>query len=158
ISLNPLSDHRGEGRVRRYKATIAHPHRNFGARIPNFLSAAAGEGPFYCPGIHWIKWTDFDFPKNFLNQFEGPKFGLKGLRDLVGVQDRPLFLGVVKPNIGLKPEEFAQIAYEGWRGGLDIAKDDEMLADADWSPLVERARFATKARLKAEQETGHKKI
>jgi len=154
-----LNECRGEPCVRpTFEVVIAHPHRNFGPRIPNFLSAAAGEGPFYCPGIHWIKWTDFDFPENFLALFEGPQFGLEALREKTGVRGRPFFVGVVKPNIGLKPSEFAEIAYQGWKGGLDIAKDDEMLADADWSPLAERTRLASEARLKAEKETGTKKV
>lgn len=141
-----------------FDVTIAHPHRNFGPRIPNFLSAAAGEGPFYCPGIHYIKWTDFEFPESFLKLFEGPQFGMEGLRQMTGVRGRPFFVGVVKPNIGLTPAGFAEIAYQGWKGGLDIAKDDEMLADADWSPLAERAKRASEARLRAERDTGTKKI
>ncbi|HEX5036418.1 MAG TPA: RuBisCO large subunit C-terminal-like domain-containing protein [bacterium] len=157
VALTPdPSPEGGEGKA--YRVTIAHPHRNFGPRIPNFLSAAAGEGPFYCPGIHFIKWTDFEFPESFLNQFEGPQFGLQGLRDMTGVTGRPFFVGVVKPNIGLTPKDFSEIAYQGLKGGLDIAKDDEMLADADWSPLKERARLAGEARKRAEEETGEKKI
>lgn len=141
-----------------YRIEIAHPHRNFGPRIPNFLSAAAGEGPFYCPGIIKIKWRNFEFPENFLNQFEGPQFGLIYLRESLNVHGRPFFVGVVKPNIGLPPKDFADIAYQGWLGGLDIAKDDEMLADAPWSPLAERCRLTTEARLRAEKDSGRKKI
>jgi ribulose-bisphosphate carboxylase large chain len=154
-----LESRKGDPAGRPYHhVVIAHPHRNFGPRIPNFLSAAAGEGPFYCPGIHWIKWTDFDFPKTLLSRFEGPQFGLKGLRETTGIQGRPFFVGVVKPNIGLKPHEFAEIAFEAWKGGLDIAKDDEMLADADGSPLVERVLLTAGAMKKAESQTGEKKI
>jgi len=154
-----LKECRGDPPGRPYfEVEIAHPHRNFGPRIPNFLSAAAGEGPFYCPGISIIKWMDFEFPKSFLQCFEGPKFGLEGVRDLLGVRDRPIFIGVVKPNIGLSPGEFAEIAYESWIGGLDIAKDDEMMADAEWSPVVERARLCAQAMKRAEQNTGRKKI
>lgn len=141
-----------------YGAIIAHPWINFGPRIPNLLSAAAGEGPFYCPGIKNIKWTDVQFPKTYLDFFEGPQFGLKGIREILGVQNRPLFIGVVKPNIGLAPSIFAEIAYQSWLGGLDIAKDDEMLGDIDWSPLGERARLCSEARRRAEKETGQKKI
>ncbi len=143
---------------RTYRITVAHPHRNFGPRIPNLLSAAAGEGPFYCPGISIIKWTDFHLPKSFLNSFEGPRFGSDGIRKILNVFDRPIFLGVVKPNIGLAPRDFAELAYQSWLGGLDIAKDDEMLAETDWSPLKERARLCAEALRKAEKETGQKKI
>ncbi len=141
-----------------YQVEIVHPHRNFGSKIPNFLSAAAGEGPFYCPGIDTIRWMDFDFPEELLTTFQGPQFGLKGLRETLGIQNRPFFIGVVKPNMGLTPKDFADIAFEGWRGGLDICKDDEMLADLDWSPLKERAGLTTEALKKAESVTGKKKM
>lgn len=151
ISLEPLG-------AQSYRVEIAHPHRNFGPRLPNLLSAAAGEGPFYCPGIEVIKWTDMELPRHYLQNFEGPRFGLAGVRKQLGVGDRPLFIGVVKPNIGLAPQDFATLAYEAWRGGLDIAKDDEMLADADWSGVVERTTLTCRARQKAEQETGQRKF
>ena len=140
------------------RVTIAHPHGNFGPRIPNILTAALGEGAFYSPGIAAIKLIDFEFPESFLRHFDGPKFGIQGLRDILEVYDRPIFFGVVKPNIGLSPDDFAELAYQSWLGGLDIAKDDEMLSDVPWSPLRERAEKAGKARLLAEEITGEKKI
>ena len=140
------------------RVRIAHPHGNFGPRLPNILTAALGEGAFYSPGIATIKLIDIAFPHSFLRHFEGPKFGIQGLRDMLQVYDRPIFFGVVKPNIGLSPDDFAELAYQSWLGGLDIAKDDEMLSDVPWSPLRERAEKAGKARLKAEAVTGEKKI
>lgn len=140
------------------RVKIAHPHGNFGPRIPNLLSAVCGEGTFYSRGISVIKLFDIAFPDRFLRHFQGPQFGIEGLRDLLGVQDRPLFFGVVKPNLGLSPEPFADLAYEAWSGGLDIAKDDEMLADVPWSPLKERARLMGEARRRSEEESGERKI
>src|SRR4029434_4934824 len=130
-----------------YTVQIAHPHRNFGPRLPNFLSAAAGEGPFYCPAIETIKWLDFEMPPTFLKSFPGPRFGLSGIRDILWIHDRPLFIGVVKPNLGLSPRDFAELAYQSWVGGLDIAKDDEMLGDMDWSPLAGRTQESGKAEI-----------
>jgi ribulose-bisphosphate carboxylase large chain len=140
------------------RVRIAHPHGNFGPKLPNILTAAGGEGAFYSPGISVIKLLDIAFPDQFLQAFEGPKFGIKGLRDILGVYDRPLFFGVIKPNIGLAPEPFAELAYQSWLGGVDIAKDDEMLSDVDWSPLSQRARLLGAARLKSEKKTGESKI
>jgi ribulose-bisphosphate carboxylase large chain len=77
---------------------------------------------------------------------------------MLDVNNRPLFFGVIKPNIGLSPEISAALAYEGWVGGLDIAKDDEMLGDVLWSTLKKRAEIIGKARLKSEKKTGKKKI
>jgi ribulose-bisphosphate carboxylase large chain len=140
------------------RVKIAHPHGNFGPKLPNMLTAACGEGAFYSPGIPVIKLQDIDFPDSFLDHFEGPKFGIDGIRKLLGVYDRPLFFGVIKPNIGLAPEPFADLAYQSWLGGIDIAKDDEMLGDVEWSPFRKRARLLGRARLKSEQETGTPKI
>jgi len=140
------------------RVKIAHPHANFGPKLPNIMTAAAGEGAFYSPGIPVIKLLDIEFPDDFLQAFQGPQFGIKGLRDILGVYDRPLFFGVIKPNIGLPPEPFAELAYQSWLGGVDIAKDDEMLGDVQWSPLRQRARLLGKARLKSEQKTGESKI
>jgi len=140
------------------RAKIAHPHGNFGPKLPAMLAAACGEGTFFSKGISVIKLFDIEFPDSFLENFEGPKFGIEGLRDILQVYDRPLFFGVIKPNLGLSPEPFAELAYKAWLGGLDIAKDDEMLTDVDWSPLKQRAALLGQARKKSEVETGEKKI
>lgn len=140
------------------RAKIAHPHGNFGPKLPAMLAAACGEGTFFSKGISVIKLFDIEFPDSFLENFEGPKFGIEGLRDILQVYDRPLFFGVIKPNLGLSPEPFAELAYKAWLGGLDIAKDDEMLTDVDWSSLKQRAALVGQARIKSEVETGEKKI
>ena len=127
------------GPVHACRVTIAHPHGNFGPRIPNLLSAVCGEGVFFSPGIPLIRLQDIRFPDSYLAGFQGPRFGVAGLRDRLQAFGRPIFFGVIKPNIGLPAEPFAELGYQSWLGGLDIAKDDEMLADVDWCPLAERA-------------------
>jgi len=147
-----------EGSVHACRARVAHPHRNFGPRLPNLISAVLGEGAYFAPGIPIVKLLDIEFPAGFLAHFAGPRFGLAGLRELLQVRDRPLLFGVIKPNIGLDPEPFAELAHEAWLGGLDIAKDDEMLADVDWSPLARRAELLGAARRRAEDTTGVPKM
>jgi len=150
--------HSETGPIHACRITIAHPHRNFGPKLPNLLSAVCGEGVFFTPGVPVVKLLDIGFPDSYLQEFDGPKFGVEGIRDLLQAYDRPIFFGVVKPNIGLSPDEFAEIAFQSWLGGLDIAKDDEMLADVDWSTLVERSRVLGEARRRAEKQTGEPKI
>ncbi|NTW69829.1 MAG: ribulose 1,5-bisphosphate carboxylase [Chlorobiaceae bacterium] len=157
-SLSYPVKHSETGPIHACRVTIAHPHRNFGPKLPNLLSAVCGEGVFFTPGIPVVKLLDIAFPDSYLLAFDGPKFGVEGIRDLLQAYDRPIFFGVVKPNIGLSPEDFAEIAFQSWLGGLDIAKDDEMLADVDWSTLVERSHALGEARRKAEQQTGEPKI
>jgi ribulose-bisphosphate carboxylase large chain len=140
------------------RVRVAHPHANFGPRLPNLLSAVLGEGAFFAPGIPVVKLLDIEFPDAFLSHFDGPAYGLAGLRRQWQIFDRPFFFGVIKPNIGLAPEPFAELGLAAWRGGLDIAKDDEMLADPAWSPIAERSRRLGAARQRAEQETGEPKV
>ena len=147
-----------DGPLRRCRLKLAHPHRNFGPRLPNLLSAVLGEGAFYAPGIPLVRLEDIRFPASFLAAFEGPRFGLAGLRERWEIHGRPFFFGVIKPNLGLPPAPFAELGLEGWLGGLDIAKDDEMLADTDWSPIDERSALLGAARKRAERETGRTKV
>jgi ribulose-bisphosphate carboxylase large chain len=146
------------GPIHACRVRVAHPHRNFGARIPNLLSAICGEGTFFSPGIPVVKLLDIHFPEAFLAKFEGPRFGVEGIREMLHVYDRPIFFGVIKPNIGLPPEAFSEVGYRGWVGGLDVAKDDEMLADMDWCSLERRSALLGAARRKAEEVTGQRKI
>lgn len=146
------------GPVHAVRVTIAHPHGNFGPRLPNLLSAVVGEGTFFAPGIPLIRLQDIRFPHVYLAAFEGPRFGLAGLRERLQAFGRPIFFGVIKPNIGLPPDAFAELGYQSWLGGLDIAKDDEMLADMPWCPLAERAALLGAAARRATDETGLPKI
>ena len=146
------------GPISACRVRIAHPHANFGPRLPNLLSAVLGEGAFFAPDVPLVKLLDIQFPDRFLDAFDGPQFGLDGLRRLWKIHDRPFFFGVIKPNIGLGPEPFAELGRQGWVGGLDIAKDDEMLADPEWSPIARRSALLGAARRQAEQETGVPKV
>ena len=141
-----------------FNVTICYPFGNFGKKIPNLLTAVCGEGVFHAPDICAVRLLDIEFPWSFLSDFQGPQFGVQGLRDLLGVQDRPLLFGVIKPNVGLSPEPFAALGYQAWLGGLDIAKDDEQLGDVEWSSVEERSRLLGTYRKMAEEKTGEKKM
>ncbi len=149
----PVDEH-PTGGVHRCQATLAHPHENFGPRIPNLLAAICGEGLFFTPGVPIVRLDDLRCPDVFLAAFQGPQFGVDGIREQLQAFGRPIFMGVIKPNIGLPPEPFADLGFEGWRGGLDIAKDDELLADPHWCPLARRASALGDARRRAEAITG----
>jgi ribulose-bisphosphate carboxylase large chain len=140
------------------RVKIAFPTHNIGARIPNLLTAFCGEGVFHAPNICAIRLEDLTFPDEFLADFEGPQFGVGGFRQILDVYDRPIFMGVIKPNIGLPPEPYGELAYQAWLGGLDIAMDDELIADSTWSTLEDRCRILGQFRNEAEKETGRLKI
>src|SRR5712691_7731924 len=47
---------------------------------------------------------------------------------------------IVKPSLGLSPQEFASTAAALAAGGADLVKDDELLGDPEWCPLEDRVR------------------
>lgn len=147
-----------DGSFKQAIVKIAHPHINFGPKIPNLLTAACGEGAFFTPGIPIIKLLDIEFPESYLKEFQGPRFGIDGIRNILQVKERPLITGVVKPNIGLKPKDFAELAYKAYLGGADITKDDEMLSDVAYSSTKERVTEVIDKMHKAEDKTGEKKM
>lgn len=157
-ALSHPVDCAADGPVHQCRVQVAHPHQNFGPRLPNLLSAVCGEGTFFSPGIPIVKLLDIRFPDSYLARFDGPRFGIQGIRELLQAYERPIFFGVIKPNIGLPPEAFSEAGYQGWVGGLDVAKDDEMLADMDWCSLERRSALLGQARRKAEEVTGRRKI
>jgi ribulose-bisphosphate carboxylase large chain len=146
------------GDVHACRVTIAHPHGNFGPRLPNLMTSVMGEGTYFAPGIPIIRLEDIRFPASYLAQFAGPRFGVAGIRRALAAFERPIFIGVIKPNIGLPPGPFAEIGEQGLLGGLDIAKDDEMLTDTPWSPLAERAAALGAASARAAAATGVPKM
>ena len=105
-----------------------------------------------------VKLLDLSFPESFLGQFKGPKFGVNGIRELLGVWDRPLLNNMIKPCTGLDPEETAKLAYEAAVGGVDIIKDDELVADAPHCPLEQRVKAVMEAVKRADEVKGEKTL
>lgn len=134
-----------------YIIQIAFPIANMGTSLPMMLSTIFGN--ISASGM--LKFIDCAFPKKYIEQFQGPKFGVEGMREVLGVKDRPLLNAMIKPNIGWTPEEGAEIFYNAAKGGVDIIKDDELLpADESFCPLKERVtRFMEKER-QVFEETG----
>jgi 2,3-diketo-5-methylthiopentyl-1-phosphate enolase len=134
-----------------YIIQLAIPAANMGDSLPMMLTTMFGN----ISAAGMVKLIDIAFPKKYIEQFQGPKFGVEGLREVLGVKDRPLLNAMIKPNLGWTPEEGAEIFYKAAKGGVDIIKDDELLpADSDFCPLKERVtRFMEKER-QVYEETG----
>lgn len=139
---------------RHFILRIAYPWENFGAQFAMLLTTVIGN----ISSSGKVKLLDLEFPKSYLKEFKGPKFGIEGIRELLGVYDRPLLLNMVKPNIGLSLEDTAELAYEAAVGGVDIIKDDELIASPAYSPLVERVKHVMAALKKADAVKGEKTL
>jgi len=97
------------------------------------------------------------FPREYLDGFKGPHFGMEGIRKMMRVSGRPLTGAVPKPKVGFNAREHAEVGYETWMGGFDFVKDDENLTSQTFNRFEDRVTEMTRLRDKAEQETGEVK-
>ncbi len=121
---------------------VAYPLELFDPEIggiPNLLSIVAGN-LFGLTGLDRVKLIDIEIPKNYAQIFPGPKFGIEGIRKIVGTSSnrRPHVGTIIKPKVGLNPADTAKVAYEAASGGLDLIKDDETLTSQSFCPLETR--------------------
>ncbi|WP_295786285.1 RuBisCO large subunit C-terminal-like domain-containing protein [uncultured Microbacterium sp.] len=153
ISSLPPADTRGVAEPERigYVVRIAVPTINFGPSLPMLLTTLLGNDSSTSVEA---KLVDLELPDAFATRFRGPAFGVEGLRRLTGVTDRPLLLNMLKPCAGMPPAVAREVFLETARGGIDLIKDDELTADPEYSPVVERVRLFTAAARAAAEETG----
>ena len=138
-------------------AYIAYPLIIFEKNsIPNILSSVVGN-VFGFKAVSALRIEDMRIPLALVNSFPGPKYGIAGVRKILGVKDRPMIGSTEKPKLGNSPKEHAYIAYNTLRGGIDTVKDDENLNSQSWSNFYKRADETLKAVNKAEKETGESK-
>jgi 2,3-diketo-5-methylthiopentyl-1-phosphate enolase len=140
--------------AREFVVQIAYPHENIGMQLPMVLTTAFGNISM----LGDIKLIDLAFPRELVEGLPGPRFGIEGVRQLLGVESRPLLNTMIKPSTGLTPEQGAELLYAAAIGGTDIIKDDEVLADPEFSPTLKRLDFYMKKLRIAEKETGEKKL
>ena len=121
------------------RAVIAWPWRNWGPNLPQLMaSVLVGEG-VETARFSRCRLVALEWPAALVAALGGgPRLGVDGVRSRLGAPDRPLVGGIVKPSLGLAPAEVAATAGALARGGCDLVKDDELLADPDWCPLAER--------------------
>ncbi|MFD0586960.1 2,3-diketo-5-methylthiopentyl-1-phosphate enolase [Paenibacillus sp. GCM10027627] len=132
--------------------TIAYPDINFSRDLPALLVTVFGK--LSMDGR--IKLLDLDFSESFASAFPGPKFGLQGVRELLGVDDRPLLMSIFKSVVGHDLPNLQEQFYKQALGGVDLIKDDEILFENPLTPLEKRVEACMEAARKAQQETGQK--
>lgn len=140
--LRPISD-------RRYEATIRLRGDLIGTDCSDLLNVLFGTSSLRGD----VKLVSFAMTNDLLCSWRGPRFGVDGLRDAVGVSGRPLLCGVLKP-IGRTPRELAQLAHQFVEGGVDVIKDDQGLVDQCWAPFEERVARCAEAIGAAGQRRG----
>jgi len=137
---------------------VAYPIELFEpGNMPNILSSVAGN-VFGLRALRNLRLNDVVLPRELVQSFKGPKYGISGIRELLGVKDRPFVGTIIKPKLGLKTIDHAKVAYEAWVGGCDVVKDDENLSSQRFNPFDDRVVETLAMRDRAEEETGEKKV
>lgn len=134
---------------------LAFPMDAWEGNIPMMLLSIAGNCFAYSPRMRLL---DVVIPDDLLAQFQGPKFGVPGIRKLVGVPERPLSLHILKPKMGMTPENTAKQVYQTCLGGVDMVKDDEMCSDVYNCSFEDRLTAVMETIDRAAQKTGKKPI
>ncbi len=137
---------------------VAYPMGLFEpGNMPNILSSVSGN-VFGLDALRRLRLNDIRLPRKLVKSFRGPKYGIEGVRGLLGVEDRPLVGTIIKPKLGLRTRDHAEVAYKAWFGGCDIVKDDENLSSQAFNAFEGRVSETLEGRDRAESETGEKKV
>ena len=163
LSIRPLADAEcpswpewdGRGPIRRADVEIGFPLEAVGTDLSALMTIAVG-GIFSIKGFTGLRVVDLKLPEEFRGVYPGPQFGLAGSRRLTGVEGRPIIGTIVKPALGLRPHETAELVGELISSGVDFIKDDEKLMSPAYSPLKERVAVIMPKILDHEQKTGKK--
>lgn len=139
----------------RADADIEFPLDAVGTDLSALMTIAIG-GAYSIKGMTGIRVVDLKLPKEFAAAYPGPQFGIPGSRRLTGVQDRPIIGTIVKPALGLRPHETAELVGDLLSSGVDFIKDDEKLMSPAYSPLKDRVAAIMPRILDHEQKTGKK--
>ncbi|WP_192364069.1 3-oxo-isoapionate-4-phosphate decarboxylase OiaX [Mesorhizobium mediterraneum] len=145
----------GDGPFNRADVDITFPLDAIGTDLSALMTIAIG-GAFSIKGLSGIRVVDMKLPEEYRRTHPGPQFGVAGSRRLTGVEDRPIIGTIVKPALGLRPHETAEMVGELIAAGVDFIKDDEKLMSPAYSPLSERVKAIMPLVLDHEQKTGKK--
>lgn len=134
-----------------YVVRIGFPVVNIENNIPLLMGSITGN----IMSMPYLKLLDIDFPQSFVKDFQGPKFGIEGIRKILNVPKRPLLNNMIKPCTGYTPEVGAKLFYEAAAGGVDIIKDDELIGgNRRFNKLADRVKANMDAAHRADAEKG----
>lgn len=81
---------------------------------------------------------DIQFPQHIEDIFQGPKYGISGIRNFTGVKDKPIFGSIIKPKTGISPQVLLEMVKQLVDGGVNFIKEDEILSNPNFCKLEDR--------------------
>lgn len=141
-------------RLKRALVSISYPSINFSSDFPAILTTTFGK--LSLDGT--IKLIDLTFSDELKRQFPGPRFGIDGIREKLGVFDRPLVMSIFKAVIGRDLHYMTEQLKQQALGGVDLVKDDEILFDNDLTPFAKRIVAGKKVLQDVYEQTGQRTL
>ena len=127
--------------TKRYELKLSWPLENLGPSLPNLMATIAGN-LYELKPVRSLRLIDMTLPPAFAQTYPGPAFGIAGTRALTGVLQGPLVGTIIKPSVGLSPQDTANIVAQLCEAGVDFIKDDELQADGPACPFDERVALS----------------
>lgn len=144
------------GPWRRAIVQVAFPVANIGANLPTL--AATVSGNLYDLGeVTGLRLNSLSVPQTYRDRFDQPAMGVGGTRAATSVFERPLFGTIIKPNVGMRSHEIADLVELLCAAGVDFIKDDEVCANPDHAPIAERVP-AVMTKVRAHQDKTGKHV
>jgi ribulose-bisphosphate carboxylase large chain len=134
---------------------LSFPVENIGVSLATLMTTVSGN-LYELNLFSGLRLTDIDIPHSFAAVYRGPQFGIAGTRRLSGVYDRPLIGTIIKPSVGLSPEQTASLVQVLCEAGIDFIKDDELQTNSPHSPLQARVQAVMRVINAYADKTGKK--
>ena len=144
-----------DGKFKRAEVVASFPLVNMGVSLPNLLATVCGN-LYELREFSGLKLLDLELPRAFADRYPGPQFGVAGTRRLTSVEGRPVIGTIIKPSVGLTPEQTTELVKTLIEAGLDFIKDDELMANPPHSPFSERFKAVSRVINDYADRTGKK--
>lgn len=125
------------GKTARAVIELGFPTANVGNNLPTLLATVAGN-LFELGEVTGLRLLDIDVPASFAASFNRPRFSIEGTRELAGVHGTPFIGTIIKPSVGLSPQQTANLVNILCAADIDFIKDDELMANPPHSPIEAR--------------------
>jgi len=143
------------GPFHRADIVVSWSMENMGTNLPTLVSTLQGN-LYELSQFSGLKLMDLEVPAAFGEGYRGPAHGVIGTRKLTGVQGRPLIGTIIKPSIGMSPQQTAELVGKLAAAGIDFVKDDELMANPPHSPFKDRVAAVMRVINDHAQRTGKK--
>lgn len=150
VDITPMEATPPDVTQRQALIRVAFPVKTVDCDLGTLLAVLFGKLSMAGP----IRLVDLAVPESLVSRYGGPRFGISGVRQQVGVPSGPLLMSIFKPCLGLPESVLADMFRTQALGGVNLVKDDEILSDKNFDTARRRLAACLEAGEAARRETG----